>query len=164
MLLADNKIKKTEELKQIISNLKKQNKKVVFTNGCFDILHSGHLHLLEKAKSLGNFLIVGLNTDSSVRKIKGENRPINNELERARLVASLGSVDYVVFFEENAPSKILSILSPHIHVKGGDYNPDDYDNMPESKTVKDYGGEVQIVPIINGLSTTNIIEKMNEKQ
>lgn len=158
----NKKIVSRENIVKIVQELKAKNKRIVFTNGCFDILHVGHIRLLQKAKSFGDILILGLNTDSSVKKLKGPTRPIVNENERAEILSSLDCVDYVVFFDENEPSKIISEIRPDIHVKGGDYNPNDYSNMPEARIVHEYGGEVKIVNLVEGKSTTEIINKLSQ--
>ena len=149
----DSHIKSFEEIEKTVERLKKQNKKIVFTNGCFDILHSGHVSYLDVAKSFGDVLILGLNSDSSVRALKGENRPINNEDDRAFILAALESVDYVVKFEEDTPYDLISIIKPDILVKGGDY---------EGKDVvgSDVAQEVKLVQFIDGKSTTKTIEKI----
>lgn len=156
------KIKTRKEIIEAVKDLKLKNKKIVFTNGCYDILHTGHIKLLREAKKQGDILIVGLNTDSSVRKLKGPTRPINNEEERSEIMSSLEFVDYVTLFEEDTPVKIISELKPDIHVKGGDYNPYDYKQMPEAKIVHEYGGKIHIVKILDGKSTTNIIKKAGQ--
>lgn len=148
-----------KNLKNIIIELKKQNKKIVFTNGCFDILHIGHLRYLTEAKKQGDILIVGVNSDSSVKRLKGKTRPINNELDRCEMLSSLKSVDYTVIFEENTPEKIIEELKPSIHVKGGDYKKED---LPETKIVESYGGEVKILNFVEGKSTTNIVKKIKD--
>lgn len=134
-----------------------QNKKIVFTNGCFDILHLGHVDYLSKAKDLGDILIVGLNTDQSVNKIKGKNRPIQDEISRAMLLASLGFVDFVVFFGEDTPYNLIKLTQPDILVKGADYKPEDivgYDIM------KAKGGEIATIEFLKGYSTTGIEKKI----
>lgn len=151
------KIKNREELRKIVEDLKKEGKIVVFTNGCFELLHPGHIELLERAKSLGDILIVGINSDNSVRQIKGEKKLIFDEESRLRLVASIGVVDYVVLFDEVTPENIIRELKPNIHVKGGDYKIED---LPEAKVVERYGGKVYIFPLLPGFSTTRIIEKI----
>ncbi len=143
--------------KKIVEELKKQNKVVVFTNGCFDILHVGHLRYLNEAKRQGDILIVGVNSDRSVKKLKGESRPINSELDRAEMLCGLKAVDYTVIFDEDTPEKLIEELKPSIHVKGGDYTKDD---LPETKIVESYGGEVRILTFIEGKSTTNIVKKI----
>ena len=146
--------------REIIENAKAQNKKVVFTNGCFDILHSGHVTYLEEAKKLGDILVVGVNSDTSVKKLKGETRPVNSQLDRTFVLNGLKSVDYTVIFEENTPEDLIAFLKPSVHVKGGDYKKD---ALPETKIVESYGGEVVILNFVEGKSTTNIINKINQK-
>ena len=136
---------------------KTPDSKIVVTNGCFDILHIGHIRSLQKAKSLGDILLVGLNSDSSVKKLKGNNRPINNEKDRAEILAALSCIDFVSIFNEDTAEKFLEIVKPNIYVKGGEYS---VDILPEAKVVKKYGGEIVLVPMIPGLSTTKIIEKL----
>lgn len=130
---------------------------IVSTNGVFDILHPGHCRYLKKAKSLGDFLVVGVNSDASVKRLKGEDRPINSELDRAEVVASLKFVDYVLIFDEDNPIGFLRRLQPQIHVKGGDYK-----NKPiiEEEVVKSYGGKIELIDFENGYSTTSLIEKI----
>lgn len=148
---------KLRELKKIVNNLKKEGKKIVFTNGCFDILHIGHVRYLEKAKKLGDILIVGVNSDESVRILKGKGRPIMPEEERAEILDALECVDYVVIFYEINPENLIVQLKPDIHVKGGDYA---MDEIPESKLVESFGGKTVILKEIEGKSTTNIIRRM----
>lgn len=157
------KIKSSEELERIVSDLKTRKKKIVWTNGCFDILHIGHIYLLEKAKSFGDVLVVGLNTDNSIKRLKGNGRPVVLEKERSIIISALESVNYVTLFDEDNPCDIISLLKPDIHVKGGDYNPEDYEKMPETKVIREYGGEIKIVGLLKGYSTTNIINKLNGK-
>ncbi|MFC1454915.1 D-glycero-beta-D-manno-heptose 1-phosphate adenylyltransferase [Candidatus Undinarchaeota archaeon] len=154
-----SKVKELPELEEIVSTLKGEGGKIVFTNGVFDILHVGHIKYLEEAKGHGDTLIVGLNSDSSVKKIKGEGRPINDESSRASVLSSLSSVDYIVIFSEDTPEKLISALKPDVHVKGGDYNETD---LPEAEVVKSYGGKIIIVPLVEGYSTTSLIEKMKQ--
>ena len=132
------------------------NRKIVFTNGCFDILHAGHIALLERAKSLGDVLVVGLNSDASVKRLKGESRPIHDQNARAAVLQSLRCVDAVTVFEDDTPIETIRILRPDIHVKGGDY---DAENLPETPVVRAGGGEVVIVPLIQGLSSSRALEK-----
>lgn len=145
------------DLKEKITVLRSEKKKIVFTNGCFDILHTGHISYLEKAKKLGDILIVGVNSDESVKKIKGDNRPINNEHDRASLVDALKCVDYVCIFRETTPELVLSIIKPDIHAKGGDYSALD---LPEAGCIQEFGGKIVILPEIKGKSTTNLINKI----
>ncbi|MBE7411297.1 MAG: D-glycero-beta-D-manno-heptose 1-phosphate adenylyltransferase [Leptospiraceae bacterium] len=142
-----------------IQKIKNSQKKssIVFTNGCFDILHLGHLNYLSKAKDLGDVLWVGLNSDSSVKKLKGKSRPINSEEDRALLLASLFFINYVTIFSEDTPIRLITELKPNIHVKGGDYIAK---NLPEYETIQSYGGTITILPFVKGKSTTNIIEKI----
>ncbi|MBC2855910.1 MAG: D-glycero-beta-D-manno-heptose 1-phosphate adenylyltransferase [Cetobacterium sp.] len=142
---------------KVIEELKEQGKKVVFTNGCFDILHVGHLTYLNEAKRQGDILIVGVNSDSSVKRLKGESRPINNEIDRSEMLCGLKAVDYTVIFEEDTPMEIIDDLKPSIHVKGGDYKKED---LPETKIVEKNGGEVRILGFVHGKSTTNIVKKI----
>ncbi|MBP5273388.1 MAG: D-glycero-beta-D-manno-heptose 1-phosphate adenylyltransferase [Abditibacteriota bacterium] len=157
--------RKIVEREALAERLKNRNgKKVVFTNGCFDVLHIGHLRCLQAARSLGDILVVGVNTDSSVKRLKGPDRPINSQESRAELLSGFGCVDYVVFFSEATPSETIAILRPDVCCKGGDYRAED---MPETPVVRSYGGEVVIIPdeVTNAynFSTTAIIEKAREK-
>lgn len=144
----------------MVQEAKKQGKVVVFTNGCFDILHIGHLRYLEEAKKQGDLLVVGVNTDASVKRLKGDTRPINTEYDRAELLCGLSAVDYTVLFEEDTPEALLEELRPSIHVKGGDYKKED---LPETKIVEKHGGEVRILHFVEGKSTSNIVKKIQEK-
>jgi glycerol-3-phosphate cytidylyltransferase len=146
-------------IKELCEQLKSDGKTIVFTNGCFDILHSGHVFYLQKAKQQGDILILGLNSDASVRRLKGEKRPINNENDRAIVISELKSIDYVVIFEEDTPLEIISLIVPDILVKGGDYKKED---VVGKDIVENNGGEVVIIPFVDGKSTTNIINKINE--
>lgn len=135
--------------------------KVVFTNGCFDILHRGHVEYLAKAADLGDILVVGLNTDASVRRLKGEGRPVNNQEARALVLASLSFVDAVVLFDDDTPYNLIKTLRPDVLVKGADYQPEaivGYD------IVTSYGGTVTTIPLVEGYSTTNFIERLNINQ
>lgn len=134
-----------------------QSKKVVFTNGVFDILHEGHIASLSEAASYGSVLIVGVNTDASVKRLKGESRPVNNENSRALLLASLVITDAIILFDEDTPLNLITTLLPDVLVKGGDYT---LDQIVGAKEVMANGGEVKIVPLLEGFSTTAIIEKM----
>ncbi len=157
MYTSERKIKNLLEIKNITNILKNEGKTIVFTNGCFEILHPGHIQLLEQAKSLGDILIVGINSDESVKRIKGEKKVIFDEKSRLRLVSALECVDYTVLFNENTPENLIKIIQPHIHVKGGDYKEED---LPEAKIVKSYGGKIVIIPLLEGFSTTGIIDKI----
>ncbi len=157
--LSQTKIFETIELKRLRENWKNENKKVVFTNGCFDILHLGHVDYLEKASLLGDILIVALNTDASVKKIKGESRPVNNEYARQRLIAALGFVDAVLLFDEQTPEQLIQTLCPDILVKGSDYN---VENIVGASFVISNGGEVKTIDLVEGFSTTNLINKLSK--
>ncbi len=148
-------IKTFDEIEKLAKKLHSQGKRIVFTNGCFDILHVGHVKYLEEAKSYGDVLILGLNADSSVRKLKGLSRPINSQDDRAYILASLESVDYVVIFEEETPYELIKLIKPHVLVKGGDY---------EGKEVvrQDIADELKLVQFVDGKSTTNTIKRINE--
>ncbi|MCT7510763.1 D-glycero-beta-D-manno-heptose-7-phosphate kinase [Aliarcobacter cryaerophilus] len=150
-------IKTFDEIKTLASKLHSQGKKIVFTNGCFDILHVGHVKYLEVAKSYGDVLILGLNADSSVRKLKGPTRPINTQDDRAYILASLESVDYVVIFEEETPYELIKLIKPHVLVKGGDY---------EGKEVvgQEIADELKLVQFVDGKSTTNTIKRIQENE
>ena len=152
-----SKITPRNELKATVDRLKREGKRVVFTNGCFDILHAGHTRYLREARKLGDALILALNSDSSVRSIKGPMRPIVPEAERAEVVASLDSVDYVTIFDELTPLELIEFLQPDVIVKGGDWAEKD---IVGAKAVRKWGGRVAIMPEIEGASTTNIIDKV----
>lgn len=149
-----------DELVQIRKRLKREDKKVVFTNGCFDILHAGHVDYIEKAKEMGDVLIVGLNSDSSVKRIKGEKRPIVPENERAFIIASLKSVDFVILFSDDTPYELIAALEPDILVKGDDW---DIENVVGKDIVEGNGGEVKTIKFVNFQSTTNIIKTIQER-
>ena len=148
-----------EEMRKEIVKLQKAGKRVVFTNGVFDILHIGHLTYLEEAGNLGDILVVGVNSDASVKVNKGDKRPINSEKNRAYVLLGTKFVDYAVIFDEKTPEKLLDILKPDIHVKGGDYKKED---LPETKIVEGNGGEVKILSFVDNVSTTQIINKIIE--
>jgi len=156
MIKTASKIKSASDLAKIISGLKSKRKKIVFTNGCFDILHVGHVTYLEKAKSLGGVLVVGLNSDRSVRTIKGCGRPMNKEKDRAKVLAALSFVDHVTIFNEPTPEKLIKKLKPDILVKGGDWNKND---IVGGNFVRSIGGRVVAIPFVKGYSTTSLIEK-----
>jgi rfaE bifunctional protein nucleotidyltransferase chain/domain len=152
-----SKITPRNELKATVERLKREGKKVVFTNGCFDILHAGHTRYLREARKMGDALILALNSDSSVRSIKGPMRPIVPEAERAEVVGALDSVDYVTVFDELTPLELIEFLRPDVIVKGGDWAEKD---IVGAETVRKWGGRVAIMPEIEGASTTNIIDKV----
>jgi len=155
--LSGTKVKKIAPLKRIASALRKKGRRIVFTNGCFDILHYGHVMYLEKAKSSGDCLIVGINSDQSVKRIKGPNRPVVNEFDRARVLAGLESVDFVVIFNEDDPLKLIRALKPDVLIKGSDW---ENKGIIGSDFVRSYGGKVLTVKLAQGRSTTNLIKKI----
>ena len=139
-------------------NLRRE-KKIVFTNGCFDIIHAGHVRYLTAAKNFGDVLIVGLNDDESVRRLKGASRPINSQDDRAEVLLGLKAVDHVIFFGEQTAENLIAEVKPDVYVKGGDYT---LDTLPEAKIVQSYGGRVEFVNLVAGRSTTKIVEKILE--
>jgi D-beta-D-heptose 7-phosphate kinase/D-beta-D-heptose 1-phosphate adenosyltransferase len=150
-----DKIKTREELSRIIAELKTKGKKIIFTNGCFDLLHIGHVRYLEEARALGDLLVIGVNSDSSVRGLKGPNRPILPQEERAEILSGLGCVDYVTIFDEPTPLNLISSLLPDVLVKGGDWTKEATVGW---ETVERTGGEVVILPFVEGSSTSHLIE------
>lgn len=150
---------KQNELDNLLKKLRDEKKTIVTTNGCFDILHVGHVRYLEKAKSFGDVLIVALNSDKSVKSIKGESRPINNENDRAEILSALKSVDYVVLFDEDSPINLLLQIKPDVHTKGADYT---IESLPEAKGIMEAGGRIEFISFVEGKSTTSIIEKMRK--
>ncbi len=146
-----------EDIAVFCDLLRKGGRRIVFTNGCFDILHAGHVRYLTEARALGDCLVLGLNTDASVRRIKGPSRPINNEQDRAEVADGLKAVDYVVLFDEPTAEAVIAKVRPDIYVKGGDYT---LDTLPEAKIVQSYGGRVEFIRLVEGRSTTNVIEKI----
>lgn len=157
----NNKILSLTEINKLVRVWKFLNKKIVFTNGCFDLLHLGHIDYLAQAASLGNKLIIGLNTDASVSRIKGPARPITDQQSRASLIAALFFVDAVVFFDEPTPSDLILAIKPDILVKGADYT---VDQIVGADTVLSNGGEVKTIPLIKGYSTTAIEKKIRSQQ
>ena len=153
-------IKNIDELVEIRKNLKAENKTVVFTNGCFDIIHAGHVDYLTKSKALGDILIVGVNSDFSVRKIKGEKRPILSERERAYIISNIKPVDYVTLFDEDTPGKLIETLVPDILVKGADWA---IENIVGRDIVVANGGEVKTIEFVNDQSTSKIIKTVLER-
>lgn len=156
-----NKLMDKVLLKEKLDKLKKEEKKIVFTNGCFDLLHRGHVEYLKEAKNLGDFLLIAINSDDSVRRLKGDSRPIFSESDRAKILSSLKSVDFVCIFEEDTPLEIISYLIPNILVKGGDYN---LDNIVGRDVVENNGGKVITIPFVENKSTTNIVKNIINKK
>ncbi len=156
-----NKILSVAALVKKVASFRITGETVVFTNGCFDMIHSGHIHTLSEAKLKGSKLIVGINSDVSVKRLKGAKRPIQNENERALIIASLSFVDYVVLFEEDTPFNVIKTLNPNILVKGGDYR---ITEIVGADIVIENGGKVEMIPFLKGNSTTNTIQKIIDSQ
>ncbi len=150
--IIDSRIFRKDAIQQVINDLKEKKKKIIFTNGCFDILHRGHVTFLKKAKNLGDILIVGLNTDSSIKRLKGSDRPINNEFDRAEILISLESVDYIVFFDEDTPQNLIKKIKPDVLVKGADYK-------EEEIVGREFAKETILIDFVEGYSTTKLINK-----
>ncbi|HOE62447.1 MAG TPA: D-glycero-beta-D-manno-heptose 1-phosphate adenylyltransferase [Candidatus Sumerlaeota bacterium] len=154
------KIIQRNEAIDIVRKLKAENKRIVFTNGCFDLIHVGHVRLLQEARNRGDCLIVGLNTDASIRRIKGDKRPLLDESQRGRIVAAFESVDYVLFFDEDTPEELIREIKPDVLVKGGDYT---MEAVAGRQEVWDAGGEVILYTPVPGRSTSAIIENIVER-
>lgn len=152
----NNTFQTASEVRDAVAKLRGQGKTLVTTNGCFDIIHAGHVQYLSEAARLGDILAVGVNCDEAVQMLKGKGRPLVGEQDRLAIVASLRVVDFAFIFRENDPQAFLEILRPDIHVKGGDYS----ENIIEKATVEKHGGEIRIVPFIKGHSTTSLINKI----
>ena len=157
----ESKVLDSDSLKKTLAHWRFEQSKVVFTNGCFDLLHSGHLQYLAQAKNLGDKLIIGLNSDASTKRLKGAHRPINDEKSRSLMLAALAFVDAVITFEEDTPLQLIKIVQPDILVKGGDYV---IENIVGYDIVQQNGGLVTILPFLEGYSTTNIEEKIKRNQ
>ena len=153
------KIIKADNLILEVNRLRKQNIKIIFTNGCFDIIHFGHLEILTKSKDLGGKLIVAINSDESVKKLKGEKRPINDFQTRSQILASFSFIDYVIEFTDDTPKKLIQKIKPDFLVKGGDYKKDD---IVGNDIVSSNGGETIIIPLVDGFSSTNTINRINK--
>lgn len=156
----DNSKYQLENVIKAINNDKKDSKKIVFTNGCFDILHVGHIRYLSEAKSLGDILVIGINSDKSVKELKGPSRPINSLSDRALILSELRYVDYVISFEEQTPLELIKIIMPDILVKGGDYT---VENVVGSSEVIHSGGQVKLLQFHEGYSSTNYIDKIKKQ-
>lgn len=152
-----DRIKPVDELATILEAARKEGKKVVTTNGVYDFVHAGHLEYLEEARALGDMLVIAINTDASVQRIKGPTRPINAQQDRALILAGLRCVDYVTFFDSDDPRDVLAQLKPSIHAKGGDYDPE---KMPETKVIRANGGDVKILSLKPGYSNSKQFEKI----
>jgi D-beta-D-heptose 7-phosphate kinase/D-beta-D-heptose 1-phosphate adenosyltransferase len=154
---AADKIKQQDELAQIVRHRRSNGEICVFTNGCFDILHVGHIRYLQEARELGDYLVVAINSDDSVRQLKGNPRPFVTQDERAEMLAALESVDYVTIYDELTADAVIRLLCPEIYVKGGDYKPD---TILEAPAVRAYGGQVVTVAFVQGRSTTRLVERV----
>ena len=155
--MTESKILSREETKKLVERWQQEGKKIVFTNGCFDIVHLGHIDYLEKAQKLGDKLVLGLNTDASVQRLKGETRPVINQYARARMMSAMSFVDAVVLFDEETPEELIKTLCPNILVKGDDYS---LANIIGADFVIGNGGEVKTISLVKGYSTSAIIEKI----
>lgn len=149
-----------DDVERFFAILRAGGQRIVFTNGCFDILHTGHVRYLKAARSLGDCLAVGLNSDVSVRRLKGPERPVNVEADRAEVLDALFAVDYVTIFDEPTAEDLIARIRPDVYVKGGDYT---LETLPEAKIVQQYGGRVAFVDLVPGRSTTKVIEKLRGK-
>ena len=161
MKTATRKIKSRDELRSVVCHVQAEDKRVVFTNGCFDILHPGHVRFLEKARTLGDVLVVAINSDVSVKKNKGKDRPIMPQYERMEIISALGCVDFVTIFEEETPREIIRKLLPDVLVKGGDWASD---RIVGRNIIELNGGEVVLIDFEKGFSTTKIIERVQESE
>lgn len=150
---------KRENIRKIVEGIQKSGRTVVTTNGCFDILHVGHVRYLTQTKSYADFSIVLLNSDKSVKSIKGEGRPINNENDRAEILCALSCVDYVVLFDEDSPAALLDEIKPDVHTKGADYS---VETLPEADIILKNGGRIEFITFVEGKSTTNTINSINK--
>ncbi|MBI5183880.1 MAG: D-glycero-beta-D-manno-heptose-7-phosphate kinase [Nitrospinae bacterium] len=159
-LLSVGNILSLDELKQVISLARNREKMIVFTNGCFDIIHGGHIEFLQKAKGLGNILVVGLNDDESVKRLKGEGRPMKSQSERANILSALKYVDYITIFSEDTPERLIQEIKPDILVKGDDYS---IEEVVGRDIVERYGGRVELIPIVKGMSTSGFLRKVIER-
>jgi len=156
-----NRLVTSAELTNIIKQARQQGRKFAWTNGCFDIIHAGHVDYLERSKTYGDFLVVGLNSDASVKKLKGDFRPIFSEQDRAKVLCSITYVDYVVIFTDKSPIKMIELLKPDYYIKGGDYTIDTIDQN-ERKVVEGYGGKIVLLPMVAGVSSSIIVEKIKK--
>ena len=155
-----SKILDKERLLVKLTDWKEENKKIVFTNGCFDLIHLGHIELIARSADLGDILIIGVNTDNSIKRLKGKNRPIVEEISRAKQLAALEFVDAVVFFDQETPIDLIKVINPNVITKGGDYNTD---QVIGNDIVTQNNGEVVIIPLTQGYSTTSILEKIRDE-
>jgi len=156
-----NKLTTLERLLEIVNQARHERKKIAWTNGCFDIIHAGHVDYLHRSKAYGDLLIVGLNSDASVKKLKGDLRPIFSEMDRAKVLCSIDYINYVVIFSDPSPIKMIELLKPDYYIKGGDYTIDTIDQN-ERKVVESYGGEIVMLPLVAGVSSSIIVEKIKK--
>lgn len=153
-----SKIVSREILGSLLEKDREEGQKIIFTNGCFDILHRGHIEYLSSARDLGDIFVIGLNSDESVRRLKGESRPAVDEESRALTLASFEFVDYVVVFQEDTPADLIRVIRPDFWVKGSDYG--NYEELPEYRALLESGGKVKLIPLVEGFSTTDIYKKI----
>ena len=153
----NSKLISKARLKRLAQKLKKRRKTIVFTNGCFDILHAGHVEYLEQARKMGDVLVLGLNSDSSTRRLKGPGRPVNNQKDRAKVLSGLSSVDYICFFNEDTPIHLIRLVKPNFLVKGADWS---ITQIAGVKEIAGWGGKVKLIKLLKGKSTTNILNKV----
>tara|TARA_B100002052_G_C15635860_1_gene486106 strand:- start:169 stop:663 length:495 start_codon:yes stop_codon:yes gene_type:complete len=158
--ILNSKILDKEKLLVKLTDWKKENKKIVFTNGCFDLIHLGHIEVIARSADLGDILIIGVNTDSSIKRLKGKNRPIVEEISRSKQLAALEFVDAVVFFDQDTPINLIKMINPNVITKGGDYNTD---QVIGKDIVTQNNGEIVIIPLTQGYSTTSILEKIKDE-
>ena len=158
--ILNSKILDKERLLVKLTDWKEENKKIVFTNGCFDLIHLGHIEVIARSADLGDILIIGVNTDNSIKRLKGKNRPIVEEVSRAKQLAALEFVDAVVFFDQDTPIDLIKVINPNVITKGGDYNTD---QVIGNDIVTQNDGEVVIIPLTQGYSTTSILEKIKDE-
>ena len=158
--ILNSKILDKERLLVKLTDWKEENKKIVFTNGCFDLIHLGHIEVIARSADLGDILIIGVNTDNSIKRLKGKNRPIVEEISRAKQLAALEFVDAVVFFDQDTPIDLIKAINPNVITKGGDYNTD---QVIGNDIVTQNDGEVVIIPLTHGYSTTSILEKIKDE-
>jgi len=152
-----SKIKRLHALLRILAGARRRGKKIVFTNGCFDILHAGHVIYLMKARKLGGLLVVGLNSDRSVKRLKGAHRPVNSQADRATVLSALSSVDHIIIFSTDTPERLIRLIRPDLLVKGGDWR---HEDIVGGDFVRSYGGKIVTIPFVKGRSTSAIIKKM----
>ena len=158
--ILNSKILDKERLLVKLTDWKEENKKIVFTNGCFDLIHLGHIEVIARSADLGDILIIGMNTDNSIKRLKGKNRPIVEEISRAKQLAALEFVDAVVLFDQDTPIDLIKVINPNVITKGGDYNTD---QVIGNDIVTQNDGEVVIIPLTQGYSTTSILEKIKDE-